>query len=281
MEYPLPNFLIIGAMKSGTSSLYDDLKISEAFDLPDVKEPGVLVKVNTLEEAINRYKLHFKNTNKNKIRGDGSTYYTMQPLFPDISQFAKKLCGPKLKLVVILRNPVDRLVSHIRHDYTAGRLKHRDVEQALIDDSRYLAFSDYVMQLTPWVKTFGMSNIYCVSFSDYVKDRLYISKEVANFLGADPSSISSRTMISNQNSDIRRSILPVNVTEHYRLHIRKFIPQFLHQVGRNMISKPGKKPDIDFPDELISNLNKRFSDMEEKLYNLTGKEIKLFTNSAP
>lgn len=274
MKHSLPNFLIIGAMKSGTTSLYDDLKTSPLFHLPEKKEPAILVKAKTIKDAVRQYELHFDNSNDTRIRGDGSTYYMMQPLFPDISKFAKTVCGSELKLVAILRNPIDRIVSHVCHDYAVGRLKHRDIDRAIAEDSRYVAFSNYAAQLTPWVKSFGLDSIYCISFEDYINNRLTISRKVASFLGVEPSTISTRKNISNQNSDIRVSLIPEKTLEIYRSYLKKITPPFFQKAGFTIFTqKQNTSPEIKFSQKLKESLHEYFFEMENNLYSLTGNKI--------
>ncbi|AFY54851.1 sulfotransferase family protein [Rivularia sp. PCC 7116] len=276
MKHSLPHFLIIGAMKSGTTSLYDDLKTSPLFHLPDTKEPAVLVKTKTIKDAVRQYELHFENSNDTRIRGDGSTYYMMQPLFPDVSKFAKTVCGSDLKLVAILRNPIDRIISHVCHDYAAGRLKHRDVDRAIADDFRYVAFSNYTLQLKPWIESFGIDSLYCISFEDYIKNRLAVSRKIASFIEVEPSTITPRRKISNRNSDIRLPLIPGKTLEIYRSYLKKITPPFVQKAGFNLFTQKRKVlPEVKFSQKLKDELHKHFSEMEDNLCSLTGKKINL------
>lgn len=275
MNTKLPHFLIIGAMKSGTTSLYNDLKTSDDFYLPEDKEPGVLVKSHSKEEVITRYSKHFESAIPHQIRGDGSTYYTMQPLFPDVSRLAKEACGGNLKLVAILRDPVERLVSHLYHDYAAGRLTHLSVEKAIANDERYLAFSDYPRQLKPWVAAFGQKQICVFSLRHYISNRLETVCSVASFLGTDPQKIELCSTISNQKGSTRRLLLSENMMSVYRERLKRLTPAFVQQVGINLLTKPVQSmPEIEFPSEIKLSLRSRFADSEASLCNLLGQSIK-------
>ena len=276
MENLLPNFLIIGAMKSGTTSLYDDLKTSSQFYLPDNKEPAILVKAKNKEEALKQYRLHFKDSERDSIRGEASTYYTMQPLFPDVSKFAKDVIGSDLKLVVILRNPIDRIISHVCHDYSVGRLNHRNIDRAIQNDNRYVSFSNYAQQLKPWIDSFGQERLFCISFKDYVDNRLEASRSVAAFLDVDPMSIKPREKISNQNSDVKQSILPLGLLNFYRENIYFLMPKSLKKIAINFFTKKRKSlPPIEFSDALRRDLEERFHDLEKELILITGKKLEL------
>jgi hypothetical protein len=76
----LPDFLIIGAMKAGTTSLYRDLLTNPAVFFPADKEPGNLTDDRVLAEAGRReYELLFRGAVEGQICGEASTTYTKEP----------------------------------------------------------------------------------------------------------------------------------------------------------------------------------------------------------
>lgn len=270
----VPQFLIIGAAKSGTTTLYDDLKTSKALNLPRDKEPAILIKARSKADAIKKYNIHFNSsTNSDAIRGEASTYYMMQPLYPDVSKFALDVCGRDLKVIAILRHPVERIVSHVTHDYMVGRLKYRDVDRALEKDSKYLNLSDYYTQLKTWIDTFGLKNFSCISFKEYVTNRRSMSQKVAQFIGIDPSSLNYREEISNASFNLRRNILAPKIMKLYYQHIRKYTPTSLRQTGANLLTKNPDLGKLYFSQSLKDELTVYFSKLEPKLYDLLEQKI--------
>lgn len=269
----VPHFLIIGAAKSGTTSLYDDLKTSSFLNLPYDKEPAILLKAKSKEDAIKCYNKHFNSSAINTIRGEASTYYMMQPLFPDVSKFAKNVCGSDLKLIAILRHPIDRIISHVTHDYAVGRLKFRDVDYALNKDSRYIDWSNYYMQLKTWVDTFGLENLMCISFKEYITNRHIVTQEVAKFIGIEPSSLGYREEISNQSSMLRRNILSPEIMAIYSRHLRKYVPSSMKKVGIGILTKKPALKDVKFSRSLKDELTVHFFKLEQELFNLLEKKV--------
>ena len=269
----VPQFLIIGAAKSGTTTLYNDLKTSKALNLPYDKEPAILIEARSRADAIKKYNIHFNSsTNSNTIRGEASTYYMMQPLFPDVSKFALDVCGSDLKLIAILRHPVDRIISHVTHDYMVGRLKYRDVDRALEKDSKYLDLSNYYMQLKTWVDTFGLQNLNCISFKKYVTNRRE-SQKIAKFIGIDPNSLNYTEAISNPSSKLKRNFLSPEIMKLYYRHIRKYTPTSLRKTGVNLLTKNPDLGQLSFSQSLKDKLIVHFSKLEPELYDLLEREI--------
>ncbi|UCC92585.1 MAG: sulfotransferase domain-containing protein [Thermoplasmata archaeon] len=112
----LPAFVIIGGMKCGTTSIYKYL-----VQHPSV-EKGFMEEVHYFDLNYHRglswYRAHFPKKGKDSpIAGDDSPYYLFHPLVPE--RVARDL--PEAKLIVLLRNPVDRAFSHYNHELKRGR----------------------------------------------------------------------------------------------------------------------------------------------------------------
>ena len=162
---PLPHFLVVGAMKSGTTTLYNDLA-----GHPDVllaeKESSPLLG----EAARDRYARAFAG--RPGVYGDVSTHYTMRPQYDGVVARAARWLPPDTKIVYILRDPVERAVSHYRHWAGLARYTVPDtLEAALREVPELTDWSAYATQIEPWVETFGVENVRPLSFENYVADR--------------------------------------------------------------------------------------------------------------
>jgi hypothetical protein len=182
----MPHFLIIGAMKSGTTTLYRDLLKHSSIFFPVDKEPGNLIDPGVLTEAGRvAYARLFSKAAVNAVCGEASTIYTKLPDFTGAAEQARKLLGPDLKIIYIMREPVSRTLSHHYHNYCIGTATS-DVNQAVFEDPQFLNYSRYAMQLEPWVSSFGREAILPVRFEDYIADRRAGAASVWRFLGVDP-----------------------------------------------------------------------------------------------
>ncbi len=178
-----PDFLIIGAMKAGTTTLFFDLLENSKVYLPDNKEPHCLVRDDILTEAGRaEYAAHFRGARADQICGEGSTGYTKIPQYQRVPQRAIELCGPDLRLLYILRDPIERIISHHYHEYTYGETGP-SIDEAVRSDERFIAFSKYAMQAQPWIDVFGRERLMLIRFDRYMKARQEGAQEVAAFLG--------------------------------------------------------------------------------------------------
>ena len=117
-----PNFLIIGAQRCGTTSLYNYL-IQHPQIVPSSKKEVHFFDLN-FHLGQSWYEKHFPEVSDNILTGEASPYYIFHPLCP------KRIFDydPSVKLIVILRNPIDRAYSHYRHIVRLGHepLKFED-----------------------------------------------------------------------------------------------------------------------------------------------------------
>lgn len=184
-SFRLPDFLVIGAMKAGTTTLCDDLSLHPGIFFPTVKEPHTLVMDEVLTiEGKSRYAQLFQRARADQKCGEGSTGYTKIPLHKGVPERAKKLIGSELKLVYIVRNPIDRAISHHYHMYRGGDAPF-DFGEALETNPLILECSSYAKQILPWIEEFGRENIKVVKFEDYKLERNQTVEEIFAFLGVE------------------------------------------------------------------------------------------------
>ena len=182
----LPDFLVIGAMKAGSTTLCRDLTASPDVFFPTVKEPHTLAgtAVETPAGAA-AYAALFRDAQPHQRCGEGSTGYTKRPVAPDVAARARRVLGPDARLLYIVREPVARLVSHHHHLLREGAVP-ADINEALRTTRVLLQTSRYAYQLESWIEAFGAEAIRVVVFEEYVRDRAAGAAEVCAFLGVQP-----------------------------------------------------------------------------------------------
>ncbi len=179
----LANFLIIGAMKAGTTTLYKDLLANPRIFMPQDKEPHDLVHDDVLTPAgVGRYARHFRGARADQICGEASTGYTKRPTYEGVAKRARRLLGPRLKVIYLVREPVARTVSQHYHLYSSGKADPQ-IDRAIKADPTLIDYSCYAMQLEPWLDAFGPAAIRVVKFEDYIADRRRTIDELSEFLG--------------------------------------------------------------------------------------------------
>jgi hypothetical protein len=180
-----PDFLIIGAMKSGTTTLYEDLSGNPRVFFPLDKEPGNLVSDTVLEpEGRRTYAALFERAEAQQLCGEASTSYTQMPEVTGCAERAHRLMGAELRLVYLVREPVARAVSHHYHEYSAGRAAP-DFDAEIRRLAYLVDYGRYAMQLTPWLECFGPERVLVLRFEDFVADRAGHVRRISEFLGVE------------------------------------------------------------------------------------------------
>lgn len=196
----LPDFLVIGAARSGTTSLYHYLKSHPQVYLPAKKhpEPHFFLKNEEYKKGIDYYSnKYFKNVNHNKKAGEISTSYIYQPYVA--KRIKKHLTN--VKIIAMLRNPIERSFSNYVFTYNNG-LDSLSFEEAILQEKErianpgtqfhaevqpyaYMDRGRYYKQLTEYLKLFSPDQIHIILFEDFIQKTLEELKKVFNFLGVD------------------------------------------------------------------------------------------------
>src|SRR6188508_1581564 len=143
MEQKLPNFFIVGAPKAGTTSLYYYLKRHPEVFMSPIKEPNFFAYEETIKQnlyhkekgvgTLEEYKDLFAEANgRHKAIGEASVSYLFYPPVPErIKQMV-----PDAKIIISLRNPVDRALSHYYMEYKLGYV-NVPLEDILLKKTRH------------------------------------------------------------------------------------------------------------------------------------------------
>ena len=235
----LPDFLIIGAMKSGTTTLYRDLLLNPHIFFPADKEPSNLTLDNVLTEQGRRdYGALFARAERSQICGEASTLSTKLPCFPGVPRRAHKLMDRQLKLIYIVREPVSRSISHHRHSY-GRREMSADFEEALAAHPELISYGCYAMQARAWLEYFDPDRLKVVVFEEYIRDRKHAIEELSQFLGVpsytdgiDPQQVFNRSDTTHVVVGGWERIVASPV---YRRIVRPLLPLRLKEAVRDVL----------------------------------------------
>lgn len=180
----LPDFIIIGAMKSGTSSLASYLASHPDVFVTNPKEPDFFVAGGNWERGLPWYEQLFTEAKEGALLGEASTSYTKHPFHAGAPSLIHATV-PDVRLIYLLRDPIERVVSHYRHELLRGR-ETRPLVPALCQDERYLTPSRYGTQLERYLDHFDSSQL-LVLYSEHLRDRRSETVRTALVhIGADP-----------------------------------------------------------------------------------------------
>jgi hypothetical protein len=180
---PLPDFLGLGAMKSATTWLYENLRCHPQLYLPDEKEI-YFFSVHFHDEALRMYAERFRAA-AGRMAGEITPDY-----YSNVSPYRIRLIRktmPQVKLIFLMRNPVNRTWSEACMNLVAkpGKDIREISDKEIIDyfkSPKCLARSDYLTTLNKWLDVFPREQLYIAFFDDVKeKPRLLLTK-LFNFL---------------------------------------------------------------------------------------------------
>ena len=183
----LPDFIIIGAMKSATSTLHNQLGAQSGVFMSTPKEPNFFSDDEVYSQGLGWYSGLFSDANGSDICGESSTHYTKLPDYPDTIQRLKAAI-PRPKLIYVMRHPVDRLISHYMHQWSVGVISC-DINQAIDRYPELVDYSCYGMQITPYLQEFGHKAVLPLFFDDLKKNKDRALNRVGTFIGCTQSLI--------------------------------------------------------------------------------------------
>lgn len=190
---PRPNLFIIGAMKSGTSSLHSYLNAHPSIFMCEPKEPCYFVHPDQLDwpdikklelwKSEEHYLELFKSANNVKIIGEASTLYAKLPKITDVPERIAQF-NPDARFIYIMRDPIERTISHYWHEVRRGN-EFQDMLTAIRENPLYRDVSHYAMQLQPYFEQFGQEKILILTFEEMRADPSRFMRTVFNWLGID------------------------------------------------------------------------------------------------
>jgi len=179
----LPNFLVIGAAKAGTTSMYHYLRAHPQVFMPETKELNFFVGNDGWPKGISWYERHFDAAGEAWAIGEASPNYTKYPLFPGVPERVAKLV-PEIRLVYLVRHPIERFRSGYLDEVRRGRQRN-PIETTLASNPGYLAASKYAMQIEQYLEFFPRERLLVVTTEDLRRKRAATMRVVHAFLGVD------------------------------------------------------------------------------------------------
>jgi hypothetical protein len=200
----LPDFVTIGAKKCATTSLHYYLGLHPQIAMAREKELNFFVLERNWYRGIDWYKSQF--TGRGSIRGETSPDYTYRPVFEDVAARMHAVV-PGAKLIYILRDPIERILSNYVHDWARGA-EQRTISEALADltASRYVWRSQYFMQLRQYLRYFSQPNILILTQEDLLHNRKQVMRQVFGFLGVTDTFYSLRFSHIKHPSRLKRRL---------------------------------------------------------------------------
>jgi hypothetical protein len=253
-----PDFIVVGAMKSATTTLHEQLARQPGVFMSRPKEPNFFSDDAAYARGWRWYESLFKDAAATDLRGESSTHYSKLPAFPrTVERMLRYL--PRVKVIYVMRHPIDRLVSHYIHEVTAGSIRDRLVE-AVDRNPGLVDYSLYAMQLEPFLAAYGFDSVLPVFFARLVNESQQELERIGRFLALGGPLEWDRTL-KPQNarqdrlrpSPIRQAIVQSNVLGHFR---RRVVPRRWSQSAKEFWRAQVEPPEL--PASLIARLREVF-----------------------
>lgn len=210
MQRVFPNLFVIGAMKAGTSSLHEYLHQHPQIFMSRFKEPQYFAPHATRwgqmwgqgnpcpEPGSAWYERLFADAGDVRYAGESSVSYTARPWVENCEQRIYAF-NPAARLVYLMRDPVERVISHYWHFVNDGR-EDLDLISAIRRKPDYLARSHYAMQLRPYVDRFGADQVFTMTLEEFNSDPARWFSQLFQWLNIDvdvPIDTSQRFNVSD------------------------------------------------------------------------------------
>jgi len=208
MKGTLPNFFIVGAAKAGTTSLQHYLNQHPDIFFPNNKENFFFsgLKKNdfkgprsdyaeVITENIEEYMGLYEKALGVKAVGEACVAY-LYYFTQSINNF-KKYLNANLKIIIVLRNPIDRAYSNYKHHVRDG-IEQLEFEDAIVQSIatqrmnekwwwgfNYIEPGFYYKPVKAYLNTFGKKNVKIYLYDDFQENPILILKDIFNFLGVD------------------------------------------------------------------------------------------------
>jgi Sulfotransferase family len=308
----LPNFLIIGAPKCGTTSLYAYLKQHPQVFMTIPKEPtffgnegtdGLFNGPHDEDRAYHSrvitnftdYHALFDRVTNEKAIGEASIYYLYLPKAPE--QIKKYV--PNVTMFAVLRNPADRAYSAYLHVVRQAR-ERRSFADSLREEPKriqqkwnplwhFKAMGFYYEQAKRYFETFGRDQIHIYLYEDLQREPLPLIKQVFEILGVDSA------FIPDTSTRYKKSYVPKNPTMEMVLHrtkakiefTKRYWPRPLRWRAQNMkdfidrIAKSNQISPPRMPDEVRTSLLEEYRDDILRLGDLLRRDLSHWCSPVP
>ena len=189
MQRSIPSAVIIGAMKASTTTLFNALsKHSEIYGSLE-KEPNFFAsnESNGMKNWGEYQSLFSGKTERHKVTIEASPEYTRWPQNANAAKRMRENLGDP-KLIYVLRDPVERTISHYFHSYARSFYKRgTNITQAIQSDPILLSTSRYASQLDLYDAEFGEGGVLIITAEHLRENPEKVLTQVAQYLSVDPA----------------------------------------------------------------------------------------------
>lgn len=196
--------IVIGAMKAGTTTLFERLSRHPDVAPSSPKEPNFFASRERFDRGAGWYQARFPDGADDRVRLEASTAYTKRPAKAGAAERMHRHAeehGLDVRLIYSMRDPVERIRSHVTQLLAGGEFL-RPVEsfQSGSISGHVLCTSMYGFQLAPYLERFGRERIHLIRFERLREDLDAVLDEATTFLDLDPRHLPQGESVHNPSS---------------------------------------------------------------------------------
>lgn len=195
---PAVNYLGLGVQKSGTTWLHRMLGAHPNIFVAQGDDKDLRFFSCFYDFGYLWYESYFSDADSCSVRGEMSTSYFYSSEAPE----RVRRYNPNMKLILSLRNPVDRLLSHHKHEIRIGHISSDvSVETGIHNNPSYVEQSMYFSQLSRWLKVFPLSQFHIIISEEMFRAPEITISQLYRFLGVDseflPQDLNSKVNVGS------------------------------------------------------------------------------------
>jgi hypothetical protein len=254
----LPNFIVIGAAKAGSTSLWQYLRSHPQIYMSKEKEPEFFLESGNWARGRRWYESRFDRAGDAIAIGEASVRYTTHPFRPGAAERIAALV-PDVKLIYLVRDPVSRMVSQWLHN--VRRYAEREPLIAAVRTPRYLLASSYAYQAERFLRHFPADRLLIVQTERLRGQQEATVDRIFEFLGVEPGHRGAafvREFNPNEGVAIPRPAMRRVVGIHGIHRLQQAIPIELRRRLRPVTRVPASAPAL--PEGLTQELHERLGD---------------------
>lgn len=238
------DFMILGAQKCGTTTLFDILNAHPKISGSSPKEPHFFSTTPDWKLNLDDY-YSIYDQKDGVLHFEASTDYTFYPHRNLNIWDALYEINPEMKFIYIVRNPKERIVSAYMHMYQRGYLDG-SLGQALFEEPLLIAVSRYYTQIRPFIEKFGREQVLILDFEDLKTNVEKVVQRTAEFLKVDASQFPAgyQSMRSNVSLGNRRQHHKLDQLTFSQKIVKKIMPGRWEKISDNSERSFTTKPQL-------------------------------------
>ena len=237
-----PDFIIIGAMRAGTTALAERLSRHPDIAMSKLKETDYFIAEKNFSRGPLWYQSLFAKGRP--IRGEAAPNYAKSDVFAGVPQRIHA-ARPDVKLIYVVRDPLDRFWSHYKHTYLMGGAV--PPSDRLLDhhEGRHmLASSMYCRQLSAFLPVFPAEQIFVTDLDELTKTESGAFADILDFIGASPESSTPELTAANSAGSLAQTPgWALKLSQHKALTgLRSAAPAGVKAGVRHLLGTLQRKP---------------------------------------